>query len=101
MWTKLKKALGKLKRKKRVSKILETCGNVCYCECGEPLNDDSACVMVGDAIYNYTCKVCSANNVFHFALAPIPIKLENYFEKTETKQDEKNQSTFGPDGKWN
>ena len=82
MWNKLKKAIKKLKRKKRINKILTDCGNVCYCSCSEPLNDDSDCVMVGDAIYNYTCKSCGTFNVFHFGIAPVPIKLDDYYKKT-------------------
>ena len=98
MWSKLKKAIGKLKRKKRVKKIMNDCGNVCYCSCGEPLNDDSDCVSVGDAIYNYTCAKCKANNVFHFGIAPVPIKLDDFFDTGNVI--DKCTSTFGPDGRW-
>jgi len=70
------------KQKTREKKILNDCGCVCRCECGEPLNDESDCIMIGDAIYNYTCKQCKKNSVFHFGIAPEPIHLEDYFKES-------------------
>ena len=67
-------------KKSREQQILETCGNVCYCQCGEPLNDKSSCIKIGheiDGLYEYACANCKETIRFHFGVAPVPIKWEN------------------------
>lgn len=66
--------------KTREEKILESCGNVCFCSnCHEPLNDNSECETLCDSgIYKYTCAKCSTETVFHFGIAPCPIWLKDY-----------------------
>jgi len=81
----IKEWIKSRKQKTREKKILKDCGCICRCECGEPLNDKSDCVMVGDAIYNYTCKKCKKNSVFHFGIAPVPIYLEDYYMSNNIK----------------
>lgn len=62
----------------RERKILENCGNVCYCKnCHEPLNDNSECNMLSeDGLYEYTCAKCSTKSKFHFGIAPVPIMID-------------------------
>lgn len=69
-----------IRSKSREDKIMESCGNVCYCpNCQEPLNDNSECEKVDESgIYRYTCVKCSTKSVFHFGIAPCPIYLDDY-----------------------
>lgn len=49
---------------------------IIYCNCGNILNDGvSAIKKSEDAIYEYNCYQCNEISVFHFALAPVPIKI--------------------------
>ena len=72
-------------KKKRVESILKSCGCVCKCpKCEEPLNDNSECEEIGDdGIYKYTCAKCEFKSVFHFAIAPVPIYLEDFKEAVQ------------------
>jgi len=55
--------------KSREEKILNKCGCVCYCRCGEPLNDE----------YSYTCIKCNTVTIFNYGIAPVPIKISEIY----------------------
>ena len=86
MLEKIKNLIEKFKTNKRERKVKKACGNICYCSCGEVLNDNSKCVMIGDAIYNYECANCGKHAVFHFGIAPGPIYLEDFYKSTTVQE---------------
>jgi len=69
--------LFKSEKDKRVDKIKESCGCVCYCkDCDEPLNDTSKVETLSDGVYQYTCVSCGSKSIFNFNIAPVPILID-------------------------
>ncbi len=65
-------------------KSLKTCNNYCLCTCGNVLNVNASCTQLDiDGIYKYVCNDCNQISVFHFGIAPVPIKLDNYHQILE------------------
>ena len=65
-------------REEREKKVMKQCGNICYCKCSNILNDNSTCEMINkEGIYKYTCNDCGDISIFHFGIAPVPIKLDS------------------------
>lgn len=83
----LKQFFNFLDKEARKSKIRNECGCICFCACGEPLNDKSTCVEIDLEIYTYTCAKCNTKSTFHFGLAPVPIKInkKDFIKDTHEK----------------
>ena len=65
----------KSKREKRVKKVLNDCGCVCFCKsCNDILNDQAKCVEESGIVI-YTCS-CGAVTKFNFDIAPVPIMVD-------------------------
>ena len=74
----IKEKFQQYKAKRRENKILNSCGNVCFCKnCREPLNDDSECKTIEYGVYEYSCIKCGTKSKFNFIIAPCPILIED------------------------
>lgn len=60
-------------RKRHAEKIIRKCGCVCFCECGDTLNDQT-CIKVEDGVYLYSCR-CGKETSFDFVSYPVPVKI--------------------------
>ena len=64
----------------RKSKVMASCGCVCFCpECNDILNDQAHCSIteLPDAdIVHYKCTSCGQVSKWAFHIAPVPILLE-------------------------
>lgn len=61
----------------RTRRILKQCGCVCFCECGNPLNDGPWATLEteGAATVTYVCRDCGRSSSFDFS-GPVPIKVD-------------------------
>ena len=67
--------IRKLTRWWRTRKLFRAYHAVCFCRCGNPLNDGPQGPHGIDDV-QYTCCDCGARSVFSFGIAPVPILLE-------------------------
>ena len=87
----IKEKFQQYKAKRRENKILNSCGNVCFCKnCREPLNDDSECKTIEYGVYEYSCIKCGTKSKFNFIIAPCPILIEDWKMKIYDEYDKNN-----------
>lgn len=69
--------IKRLKRWWRTRRIIRDCGCVCFCSCGNPLNDGERDMAIHNAQrIVYHCGDCGTYTSFDFGIAPVPIKVK-------------------------
>ncbi len=66
--------LARRRARRRIRRILDTCGCVAYCPgCRDPLNDQATWREDDDGRGVYGCSRCGRDSEWHFGIAPGPV----------------------------